>query len=489
MRFRVVLRSALAALSFLGASACEQATPPAAREPPPEVLSVSVLSDQGGIFRTLLVQLDKSGRVVTEYWGADGERLLVESLTPKTWHRTFLPRLAANREYAYDVRALSAAGDTGTAARGTFRTGELPTALSEMELAVTGRASFDLLLLEIGAPVGPHLPVIVDTRGNVVWHGLHEGRSSSGFTRFEDSLFVFNTPGGLRVVSPRSQVEVASLTRERAAERTGIRPFFIHHDVIETPTRTLLFLVHDTSVARDTVWTGEAVWEWNPRSDALSRRWRSSDFLDPASDRGRRSTPGDWLHANSVSLGPRGNVVMSLFWLHEVLSISSDWQRLEWRLGGPASSFRGVELAMEAGQHTAAEVAPGRVLLFDNGLDRAQGLFSRALELQLDVPGGAASVAWEFRPSPDLYAPIVSSAYRLANGNRVVGFGLARGFAAPGAGTATGPLAIYEVTESGDVAWTMEVARGAQLVYRATPLSSIAGERRGCPPECAAGRR
>jgi hypothetical protein len=481
-------RIARVAAALAGATACDDTPVANAGEPPPEVVATSVLAGQGGIFRSLAVELDRAGAVVVEYWSADGARLRTESLGEGAAHEIFLPRLAPERDYAYDVRPLSAAGDAGEAVRGTFRTGGLPAALAALELSVIGRASFDLLLLEIGAPAGPHLPVVVDTRGNVVWHGLVAGRAAFGFTHFEDSLFAFNSPDGLRVVSPRSQTEVASLTRARAAGRTGVQPFFIHHDVIATPAGTLLFLVNDRSVARDTVWAGEAVWEWDPRSDALARRWRSADFLSPATDRGPRTTPDDWLHANSLALGPRGNVLMSLFWLHEVLSIAPDWRSVEWRLGGPASTFRGVEEAMEAGQHTAEEVAPDRVLLFDNGLDRRQGRFSRALEIQLDRASGSAEVVWEFRPNPDIYAPIVSSARRLPNGNTVVGFGLAAGFAAPAAGVASGPLAVYEVTPAGEVPWRLEVVRGAQLVYRATPLASVAGERWACPPACAPSR-
>jgi hypothetical protein len=478
----------LLALAWVFApAACDPSPTGSDGDPAPEVVATGVLQGGAGIFRTLTVQLDREGTLVADYWSGDGERLQVESRTAGVTHAIFLPRLRANREYQVDLRAVSPAGDTGTTVASSFRTGPLPPGADTLELSVIGRASFDLLLLEIGSPTGPHLPVIVDTRGNVVWHGVREGRSSFGFTTFEDSLFVFLSPDGLHVLSPRTHEDIASLTRARGAERTGVQPFFIHHDVISTPTGTLLFLANDRTTARDTVWTGEAIWEWNPRTDALVRRWRSGDFLNPATDRGPRSTPDDWLHANSLALGPRGNVLVSMFWLHEVLSVAPDWRSVEWRLGGPASTLRGAEQAMEAGQHTAAEVAPNRVLLFDNGLDRANGRYSRALEILVDRARGTAEVVWSFRPSPDVYAPIVSSARRLANGNTVVGFGLARAFPAPAAGTASGPLAVYEVTPAGEVIWRMELVRGGQLAYRATPLTSIAGERVVCRQSCSSG--
>lgn len=230
----------------------------------------------------------------------------------------------------------------------------------------------------------------------------------------------------------------------------------------------------DTSTVGGTVWTGEAIWEWDFASDQLQKRWSSFDSMSPASDVGARSAPADWLHANSLSIGPRGNVLMSLFWTHEVISIAADYQSLEWRLGGPASTFTVLDGAMEAGQHTAVEVEADRVLLFDNGLDRPGGeLFSRASELQIDRASGTAAIAWEYRPYPTTYAPIVGSTRRLENGNTVVSFGVSENALAgfPDAG----PLAVHEVTPSGRTSWLLRLER-VDLLHRATPLSSLGGE-------------
>lgn len=127
---------------------------------------------------------------------------------------------------------------------------------------------------------------------------------------------------------------------------------------------------------------------------------------------------------------------------------------------------------MDAGQHTAAEVSPGRVLLFDNGLDRPDSLFfSRALEIELDHQAGTAEIVWEFRPQPDIYSPIMSSARKLDNGNNVILFGIEEGILG-----ATGPVALFEVTPSGDVVGSVEMEGLDGGVYRATPLTDIGGE-------------
>ena len=132
----------------------------------------------------------------------------------------------------------------------------------------------------------------------------------------------------------------------------------MHHDVVTSPQNTILVLVEDPGVVNDTTWTGEAIWEWDPESDVLVKRWSSFDFMSPDVDRGPRTRPGDWLHANSLAISPRGNVLVSMMWTHEVVSIAPDYQSLEWRLGGPGSSFVVAGGAMDGGQHTADELRP-----------------------------------------------------------------------------------------------------------------------------------
>ena len=90
---------------------------------------------------------------------------------------------------------------------------------------------------------------------------------------------------------------------------------------------------------------------------------------------------------------------------------------------------------------------------------------------QRDGTTHAARRVWEFRTAPDTYAPFVGSARRLTNGNTFVCFGASRGLA----GTATGPIAAYEVRPDGAIKWRLTVGN-AFIVYRATPLESIAGE-------------
>ena len=55
--------------------------------------------------------------------------------------------------------------------------------------------------------------------------------------------------------------------------------------------------------------------------------------MDPALDRSAR-TAGEWLHGNSLYIGPGGNILLSFHYINQVISIAPDWKSIQWRLGG-----------------------------------------------------------------------------------------------------------------------------------------------------------
>jgi hypothetical protein len=119
-----------------------------------------------------------------------------------------------------------------------------------------------------------------------------------------------------------------------------------------------------------------------------------------------------------------------------------------------------------SGQHTAREIAPGRVLVFDNGLDR--GGPSRAVEFEMTASG--IEKRWEWLPGNGSFASAVGSARRLANGNTLVAFGMSAGL-----NGSTGPTEVWEVTAGGTAVWRLGVS-GVRTMFRAEPLESVGGE-------------
>jgi hypothetical protein len=172
------------------------------------------------------------------------------------------------------------------------------------------------------------------------------------------------------------------------------------------------------------------------------------------------------MHANALDVGPRGNVLLSVHYWNQVVSIAPDWQAIEWRLGGVNATLALPEDEQFSGQHTAREIAPGRVVLFDNRVER--GEYSRAVEFEL--LGDRAERRWEWVPMPLNFASAVGSARRMPHGNTLIGIGMSAGVA-----ESTGPIEVYDVTSSGDVAWHLVVS-DVRVMFRAEPMWTIAGE-------------
>lgn len=445
--------------------ACESPSEPRLED---EVLSVTVSEAPVPLVRVLEVELRSARGVQLEYWSAGEPRLRVIRPAASTRHDLVLARLRPATTYQYE---LSFAGDgvQGAPIAGTFTTDPLPESLAVLDFIPEGRGSHPLTLFEITRHQGGFAGVvIVDAEGEVVWY--FEG-PTQGAARRSNGNFVFVITGmGVLEVTPEGEV-VAQLAQEAYP---GRRP---HHDVITTPANTLFVLTTDTREFDGRLITGDAIWEWDPGTGATTQVWSAWDHLSPATDWSAAARDDDWLHANAISLGPSGNVLISLRFMDQVVSIAPDFQSLEWRLGGLNADVVVSGDDVFFGQHTASELPPvanrRRVLIFDNGpLGRG---FSRAQELELDLEQGTAHTVWEFRPDPDNFSFITSLARRLPNGNTFVAFGTGHGVVG-----ATGPVKVFEVDETGAVEFNMEITGETVddlfILYRAWPLMTVAGE-------------
>jgi hypothetical protein len=332
---------------------------------------------------------------------------------------------------------------------------DLPHDLAAVLFTASGRPTSPYVLLEIQNSPGFRGFVAVDGQGRPVWYFRTVG-GPLGATQRANGNFVF-------LDSSRGLVEVTAAGHVIHELRQEPRPGrFVHHDVAATPQNTILFIAEDARPWPDTLVTGDAVWEWLPETGETWRRWSSFDELVPELDRGPRSRATDWVHANSVSIGPTGRILVSSPFLNQVLGIAPDFGSLEWRLGGVRATIS-VDDAF-SGQHTAAEVSPGHVLVFDNGFERVEERYSRAVEYE--IIGTTARNVWEWRPPRDNWSTLISSARRLPNGNTLIGFGL-RANANLGS---TGPIEVYEVSPAGDILWHLVLDGAVRSMYRATPL-------------------
>ena len=416
-----------------------------------------------GIGAPLTLTVDGSRAVLIRYADSTGDPVLERLATVSPAAPTVtLYRLAPARTYRYTLYTVPDTLATSAAISGSFVTLSLPAGLAALTFQAAGASTDGLLMWELASSTMWKGFVATDDRGQVVWYYQTVG-GAQGATRRANGNFVFNDQG-------RGVIEVTA-----AGKVVHTSPQPAHHDVVATGANTILMIAHDVrSVSgRGTVW-GDGIYEWTPETGDFVQRFSTFDWFDPTRDWGLRSSNNDWLHANSLAIGPHGNIVLSLNWISEVVSIAPGWRTLEWRLGGWNSTFAVDSAAAFSGQHSASMPAEGRVLMFDNGRERTgSGQYSRGVELSLDLNSRRASLAWQFVPDPVNFAPYLGHVERLANGNTQVHFGL-------GAGPfndliATGPLVSYEITPSGTQAFRAQVT-GASSVYRSWPFPTVDGE-------------
>jgi hypothetical protein len=368
----------------------------------------------------------------------------------------------------------------------------LPEQLRGYTVQSSGQPSFPLAMMDWlnQAPAGgsgagderSRSLAVLDGEGQIAWYYILPSRIPASQTplivdRLASGNWLYMTRKfGFEEVTPDARV-----ARRFHLVKSGTLP---HHDFYELVDRRLLFLDAEDRLIGDTADSGrpkrrvrgDTLRLLDPETGAEEQVWSAFDALDPSERPGQWLSETEdgaesWTHANSVSLGSRGNVIVSFRHLDQVISLSPDFKRIEWKLGGPGSSFSFPDATDRFyGQHTATELANGHVLLFDNGNFRPEGEFSRALELELDFATMTARKVWEYRHRPDLYAARLSSALRLPNGNTVVNFGFPAG--------PDEPVVLVETRPDGTPAWVQAVTlKGARASrYRASPLASLAGE-------------
>jgi hypothetical protein len=154
-------------------------------------------------------------------------------------------------------------------------------------------------------------------------------------------------------------------------------------------------------------------------------RWKAWDHILETDQ--RETLPGPEVdHPNSLDFDADGNYVVSFRQTDEIMKIDSSTGAILWRFGGVHNQFRivGDPLGGFSGQHSVRVLPNGNLLLFDNGL-RVQPPESRGVEYALDTKAMTATMVWQFRHVPSIFAVFVGSIQRLApDGDTLVAFSL-----------------------------------------------------------------
>ena len=453
LRARPLLGAPAAAILLLGAPAAAPADDAAA-----VVRHGAAVSAANALIAEVRVSLTRAARVFVEYDNPQAGRYRTALSDPGAEHVIPVVRLRPQTAYEYTIFVAGAHAAGDRAAGGRFTTGRLPPPLAAMPARVTGRSSQPLILSDYRR--GDELSYFVfwDETGGVVWYHHEPPPFRAGpVDRLPGGNFFFRNRSHLTEITPLGKV----VNRFRRGGQWGIP----HHDVTALADGRVIYPSREVYVFDDTVNGGAAqtaflvdnLRVWEPRNGRVEQVWDAKeawDILDP-----KQRVPGaafadgyGWTHVNSVSIGPRGNVIVSSHTRNQVISLSPDFSTIEWQLHGPDSDYEFPNPGDRFyRQHTAAQLANGNVLVFDNGSTRPGsegGRYSRALELRLDDAAGTARKVWEYRPRPDRFTPRFGSAYRLRNGNTLVNFSVTD--------RAGGTLLVVEVDAAGNEVFRFE---------------------------------
>jgi hypothetical protein len=157
--------------------------------------------------------------------------------------------------------------------------------------------------------------------------------------------------------------------------------------------------------------------------------WRSPDYI-PITDTYTDSLVSNvpYVHINNVVQDFDGNFLVSSRHLSSIFKINRMTGDIMWMLGGKQNEFTFINEHEENApnyfsfQHDIRRLPNGNISLFDNGTQHSPK-YSRAVEYQLDEVNKTATLVWEYRNTPDIYAVAQGSAQRQPNGNVLIFWG------------------------------------------------------------------
>jgi hypothetical protein len=458
-------------------------------EPPEEPLgSIEPVGPIGPLGYRLSADLTEPDRAWA--WcvadGIPGEEHLVESPEPQTHHELAVMGLLAETDYRCEVHAGALTESV------PVRTGALP------ELSpwlVQGEAAgYTVFNTQrgIGGELGPSYVVMVDGRGEVRW--LYEvGTELVCDLDVQVRDGVVHIGGGwagLSVASPNRGVFrdldlQGNVLLDRTVPDFGMG--FNHHSEL-LPDGTYLSLTGSDEAVGDNDWVGVGVERWSP-TDGVLWSWSTQPLIDagvmeePAED---VRTP---YTANAVALvvDPLGpGAWISSYSRQELwridLATSQPTHLLGPGVGFSVEDANGNALPSAELPHTQHDpqfidgpLGPDtRVLLYDNGLHRPGGEYSRVVEYDLDLEREVMIRLWSWT-EPGWFDPTMGGVQRLPDDHVLVAQGFNRN-RSPGSSDSSSLVELGPLSASAErqVVWRLDLQDQGWPVYRGERIDGCA---------------
>jgi hypothetical protein len=291
--------------------------------------------------------------------------------------------------------------------------------------------------------------------------------------------FLFGGQGGIIEIIDKNGEALWNFNYSNSEHRS-------HHDIELLPNGNILAIAWEKMTADEATANGykidtaiypESIIEVNPASDEIVWEWHSKDHLIQNFDETKlnygiveenpqlidlnyvEATEGNIMHANGLSYdGVNDLIYLSVNYYSEVWVIDHSTSSLEaishsggnfnrggdlvYRFGNPTTLNDNTTERLFINNHYPNLFESGKMLIFTNGGELEQ---STVYELELPtalnqntIPAiTQPNILWSFTDS-ELYAPRVSEAVRLPNGNTLI---------------TEGDFGIWEVTHESEVVW------------------------------------
>lgn len=378
-----------------------------------------------------------------------------------------------------------------------FTTPEVESPVAPVQVSPAGAGKPGVLLQSsLGQMTAAH-----DLDGNLVWYyagGISSLTRAASGGRF---LGIVQDPSlGTEHQAVRMFDLVGITLKETNAARINeqLRAMGVHeitgfhHEALEMPDGQLLVLASSERILRDIQGEGDidvigdTILVLNQELE-VTWAWDSFEHLDPRQTAvlGETCTPtgggcppfylapkaNDWLHSNSLQLGPDGNILVSMRHQDQILKVDYQkgvaWGEVLWRFGrnGDFAPASDDPWPWPSHQHDASILNDGTLLVYDNGNTRwasDRQAHSRGQRWQLDENTMTATLL--LNADLGVYSPALGSAQRLEDGGFHFNSGLVFGPAGQMAAVSV------ETGEDGQIQWRFSTPTPEYRTFRMRDL-------------------
>ncbi len=306
-----------------------------------------------------------------------------------------------------------------------------------------------IILSPAGYPrTGPGTPglMILDRHGDIVWYSPNNGfPASKGEGRLDLKVQIYRGKPvltwwqgqilrgygeGRAVIADTSYRTIATINAGHGLQADL-------HEFVISPQNTALITAYrpvTTDLSRvggpaKGVALSGVVQEIDIPSGRVLFEWNSLDHI-PVTDTyvpfagGTKAAPFDYLHVNSISIAPDGNLLISGRNTSAIYKVARPSGKVIWQLSGKRSSFQMGPGATFWFQHHALPQGSSTLSIFDDGgAPPVKEPQSRAILLNLDTRAMRAALTRSYIHPARLQAANQGSMQVLAGGRVLVGWG------------------------------------------------------------------